>query len=112
MKIIDKPVEYYCRTAEEYYKKLPRPNAMLHKPFTSLVEASEMLTKLGPLLEGLQLGKKMTVLDFGAGTCWLPHFLALLDCRTICLDVSETALQLGERLFREWASLDEPIERP
>jgi SAM-dependent methyltransferase len=105
-------VEHYCRTADEYYKQLPRPNALLHKPFTSLVEASEMLTRLGPLLEGLRLGKKMTVLDFGAGTCWLSHFLALLDCRTICLDVSETALQLGERLFREWPSLDEPTERP
>ena len=110
--IIGKPVEHYCRTAEEYYQKLPRPSAMLHKPFASLIEASQSMAKLGLLLEGLRLGKKMTVLDFGAGTCWLSRFLALLDCRAICLDVSTTALQLGERLFREWPSLDTPIEEP
>src|ERR1017187_5148893 len=110
--IIDKPIEHYCRTAEEYYKALPRPDVMLHKPFASLIEASNSMAKLGPLIDGLKLGKKMTVLDFGAGTCWLSRFLQLLDCRPICLDVSETALRLGERLFREWPSLDQPLEEP
>jgi SAM-dependent methyltransferase len=112
MKVIDKPVEHYCKTADEYYKRLPRPNALLHKPFMSLIEASNSLTKAGPPLDGLHLGQKMTVLEFGAGTCWLSRFLALLGCRVLCLDVSRTALQLGERLFRDWPSLDQPIEPP
>jgi SAM-dependent methyltransferase len=112
MKIIDHPVEYYCRTADDYYKKLPRPAAMMHKPFASLIEAPHIMTKLGPLLEGLQLGKKMTVVDFGAGTCWLSRFLAMLDCCPIAVDVSPTALDLGRRLFREWGTLDEPLEEP
>lgn len=107
-----KPVEHYCDTAEQYYRVLPHPSTLLHKPFASLIEASNSLAKLGPLLEGLQLGKGMTVLDFGAGTCWLSRFLSLLGCRCICLDVSRTALELGERLFREWPSLDGPIEPP
>ena len=110
--VIRKPVEHYCETAEQYYRSMARPNAILHKPFASLVEASNSMAKLAPLLEGLQLGKTMTVLDFGAGTCWLSRFLALLGCRPICLDVSRTALALGERLFREWPSLDGPIEAP
>lgn len=112
MKLINKPVEHYCSTADEYYKRLPRPDALLHKPFMSLIEASNSLAKLAPLLEGLRLGKKMTVLDFGAGTCWLSRFLALLGCQPVCLDVSSAALGLGKRLFKEWPSLDQPIEAP
>jgi ubiquinone/menaquinone biosynthesis C-methylase UbiE len=111
-KVLEKPVEYYCKTADDYYKRMSRPNALLHKPFSSLVEAANAMAKLGPLLEGLHLGKTMTVLDFGAGTCWLSRYLATLGCRTICLDVSNTALQLGKRLFQAWPSLDEPIEPP
>jgi SAM-dependent methyltransferase len=110
--VISKPIEHYCETADRYYRSLAHPKAILHKPFASLVEASNSMAKLAPLLEGLQLGKTMTVLDFGAGVCWLSRFLALLGCRPICLDVSRTALELGERLFQEWPSLDQPLEPP
>ena len=112
MKLIDKSVEHYCRTAEAYYRRHPRPQAMLHKPFALLLEASNHLAKLAPLLDGLQLAKTMTVLDFGAGTCWLSRYLTHLGCRTICLDVSATALRLGEEMFRAWPSLDGPREEP
>jgi SAM-dependent methyltransferase len=41
----------------------------------------------------------MTVLDFGAGTCWTSRFLTQLGCRVKAVDVSPTALDLGRRLF-------------
>jgi SAM-dependent methyltransferase len=105
-------VEHYCQTAERYYRNLPRPSALLHKPFMSLTEASNSLAKLAPLLDGLHLGKTMTVLDFGAGTCWLSRFLTLLGCSTVSLDVSPTALELGKQMFDSWPSLDGPLEPP
>jgi SAM-dependent methyltransferase len=108
----EKSVEHYCQTAERYYRDLPRPRALLHKPFMSLNEASNSLAKLAPLLDGLCLGKTMTVLDFGAGTCWLSRFLGLLGCRTVCLDVSATALELGSQMFEAWPCLDGPPEPP
>ncbi len=77
------------------------------KPFASLVEAPDALCKLGHLLAALHLGRTMTVLDFGAGPCWLSRFLTLLGCQTISLDVSTTALDLGRKLFNAW-----PVFRP
>src|SRR5262249_5549214 len=41
-----------------------------------------------------------TVLDLGAGACWLSSCLNRLRCRTISMDVSPKALELGEELFR------------
>lgn len=41
----------------------------------------------------------MTVLDFGAGTCWLSRILAQMHCKPICCDVSEAALAIGRELF-------------
>jgi SAM-dependent methyltransferase len=60
-----------------------------------------MLQNLGALLAGLQLGKTMTVLEFGAGTCWLSRILAQLNCQPICCDASKAALDIGRRLFAE-----------
>jgi SAM-dependent methyltransferase len=39
------------------------------------------------------------VLELGAGTCWLSHFLNRYGCKTVSVDVSETALDLGRQLF-------------
>ena len=112
MNYVTKSVEHYCRTADEYYQRHPELNSLHHKPFGNLVETTNTLAKLAPLLEGLRLGRKMTVLDFGAGTCWLSRFLTLLDCRCICLEPSATALQLGRQLYEAWPSLDAPLEPP
>jgi SAM-dependent methyltransferase len=39
------------------------------------------------------------VLELGAGTCWVSHFLNRYGCKTIAVDVSATALRLGRELF-------------
>jgi SAM-dependent methyltransferase len=94
-------VKELAETADEYYRRISDPTPLMSKPFAFLHEAPEMLTNLGQLLAGLALGKGMTVLDFGAGTCWLSRIFAQFSCRTISCDVSHAALRIGQRLFEE-----------
>ncbi len=95
----DLSVAELCETAERYYAELPDCTHVLSKPFGSLLEAPVLLPRISPFLAGLRLGKSMTVLDFGAGTCWLSRLLNQLQCATISVDPSRTALELGRRLF-------------
>jgi ubiquinone/menaquinone biosynthesis C-methylase UbiE len=88
-----------CEASEQYFRRLPNPTIMLGKPYIDLLETPNILYKLGLMLSDLKLGKSMTVLDFGAGTCWLSRILNQLQCITISLDTSMTALKMGEKLF-------------
>ena len=92
------------RAAEVYWKDvLAEPSArrhVLNKPFASVVDAPAMLYRLGLALSELRLGLGHTVLDFGAGSCWLSSCLNRMGCRTIAVDVSPAALEIGKELFR------------
>jgi len=105
-------VEELCETAENYYKTVSNPTPLMMKPFAFLHETPEMLQTMGLLLSGLHLGKTMTVLDFGAGTCWFSRFLTQLQCRVICCDASRTALGIGTRLYREYPIIGGTILEP
>ena len=105
-------VEELCETADEYYRAVTDPAPLMSKPFTFLHEAPEALQNLGLLLSGLHLGKTMTVLDFGAGTCWLSRFLIQLNCQAICCDASPAALAIGRRLFDELPLIGTAVYRP
>lgn len=89
----------HCRRAESYFRSVEEPERLLDKPFVSLSETPLLLYRLGLLLSGLKVGPTMRVLDFGAGTCWVAHILAMLRCDVVCVDASPTALALGQRLF-------------
>ncbi len=78
---------------------LDRRGHLLRKPFASLAESSGMLYRVGLALELLDLGVGHTVLDLGAGSGWLSLVLNRLQCRTIAVDVSPTALALGREAF-------------
>ena len=58
-----------------------------------------MLYRLSLVLDLLDLGVGQTVLDFGAGSCWLSACLNRLRCHTVSVDVSPTALALGREAF-------------
>jgi len=105
-------VEQLCETADEYYRRVSDPTPLMSKPFTFLHETPEALHNLGLLLSGLRLGKTMRVLDFGAGTCWLGRFLTQLNCDVVCCDSSRTALEIGERLFREYPLIGTVVYQP
>jgi SAM-dependent methyltransferase len=99
-------------TADEYYRVMQDPDLTLRKPFQSVNETPEMLENLGALLGGLHLGKAMTVLDFGAGTCWLSRLIAQLNCGVICCDPSAVALDIGRRFFEEHPPLTRELLPP
>ena len=105
-------LEQLCATAEEYYRRVPDPLPHMAKPFGAVQEAPEMLENLGLLLGGLKLGASMTVLDFGAGTCWLSRCLAQLACEVICADTSRTALEIGKQLFAEHPPIGRHLHPP
>ncbi|UCB45480.1 MAG: hypothetical protein JSV25_14930, partial [Spirochaetota bacterium] len=83
---------------------------LMSKPFSSTLEMPQLLYRMGLLLAGLRLGKSMVVLDFGAGSCWFSRFLNQLQCITISVDVSETALELGKKLFERLPIIGEYLE--
>jgi SAM-dependent methyltransferase len=89
--------------AERHWKEVAsEPEGRWHplnKPVSTVEDTPDIFYRLGIVLDALDLGVGHTVLDFGAGTCWLSSILNRLRCRTISLDVSPTALDLGRELF-------------
>jgi ubiquinone/menaquinone biosynthesis C-methylase UbiE len=101
-----------CESADVYYRDLEDPTQLLGKPFSSAARAPELLRNMGVLLQGLRIGKTMTVLEFAAGTCWFSRILCQMGCRVIACDVSVAALDLGRRLFEEQPLPAPPIAGP
>lgn len=97
--VSESSIEELNRLAEEYFAQVTDWNFHLAKPFGSIDEAPQLLTNLAILFEGLRLCRGMTVLEFGAGTCWASRFLSQLGCRVIAVDVSQTALRMGQELY-------------
>lgn len=105
-------VEELCESAEEYFASIDDYTFHMVKPFGGIMDAPELLYQMSLLLSGLRLGKSMTVLDFGAGTCWFSRFLNQMHCATISVDPSTTALRIGEELFERLPILGESIAPP
>ncbi|MGD2086663.1 MAG: class I SAM-dependent methyltransferase [Candidatus Aminicenantes bacterium] len=105
-------VEGLCQSADEYFKNITDITPLMTKPFHDVAEGAYLLCKLGVLISGLRLGKGLTILDFGAGSCWLSRFLNELSCATISLDPSPTALEIGKKLFNQLPLLGKPIADP
>lgn len=120
MKEIIKPGDMIARygidglleAAENYYGSMTDHSALLKKPFHDTLEGPYLLCKTGMLLAGLRLGKGMRVLDFGAGSCWLSRFLNELNCITVSVEPSRTALEIGRELFARMPPLTPPLESP
>jgi len=95
--------EEFNRAAEAYWHELKdEPSGRMHalnKPFGSVADSPGTVYRLGLVLAELRAGVGHSVLDFGAGSCWLASCLNRLGCRTIAIDVSPTALALGRELF-------------
>jgi SAM-dependent methyltransferase len=93
-------IRAYTDAAEHYFAVREVAEAHLDKPFVPQAETALTLARLSGLVHHLRLGPNLVVLDFGAGTCWLSGVLARMGCQPIALDVSPTALRLGERALR------------
>lgn len=92
-------VEELCQTAEEYFATITNWNYHLSKPFSSIDDMPELLTCFSQVLQGLRILPGMTALDFGAGSCWTSRYLTQLGFHVIALDVSASALKIGQELF-------------
>jgi SAM-dependent methyltransferase len=91
----------YIEAADRYFRDLEDPQALFSKPYVPLRESPYNAVRLGYLLAHLRHNPLHTVVDFGAGMCWLTIGLRRTGCRVVALDVSKAALELGERAFRE-----------
>lgn len=85
----------YIDAADRYFRELEEPQRLFGKPFVPLEHAGYNVARLGYLLHHLDHHRPHTVLDFGAGMCWLTAVLLRTGGRVIALDVSATALALG-----------------
>ena len=92
-------IEEHCRLAEQYFASLDDKTHHLAKPFGTPDETPQLLINFAIVLQGLSLSPGMTVIEFGAGTCWASHALAQLGCSVIAADVSVTALRIGQELL-------------
>jgi SAM-dependent methyltransferase len=96
--------EEFSRAAEQHWQSIAAaPSArehVLNKPFSTVRDTAAILYRLSLVLDLLDLGVGHTVLDFGAGSCWLSALLNRLRCHTVSVDVSPTALELGREAFR------------
>jgi SAM-dependent methyltransferase len=92
-------VEALNKTAEQYYASVKSWDYFLTKPLAQAEDAPALLTHFAQLLNGLQLVTGMSVLDFGAGSCWATRWLTQMGMEAIALDVSETALKIGQALY-------------
>ena len=103
-------IEEHCRLADNYFARLKDWTHHLAKPFGSFEETPQLLINFAMVLQGLQLCPGMTVLEFGAGTCWAARMLTQLGCKVIACDVSAAALQIGRELYnRQPPAGDRPL---
>lgn len=110
MKRLD--VDALCAASERYFQDRADAEYLLRKPFADLVEAPQLILHLGLVLSALKLGRDMTIVDFGAGTCWLTRILTQLGCEAIAVDPSATALDIGRRLFAEQPVVGKMVHAP
>lgn len=92
-----KAIADFVSAAEQYFVELPNPSALFDKPFFPAEHSGYHVVRLGYLLHHLGHEASHTVVDFGAGMCWLTTVLARRGCQVVAVDVSKTALALGSQ---------------
>src|SRR5829696_2892671 len=93
-------VEELCETAEEFFARVDNWDYFHAKPFAAVNETPELLINFAQVVRGLKLLPDMTIVDFGAGSCWTSRFLSQLGLQVIAVDVSSSALKIGEELYK------------
>lgn len=85
--------------AECYFVGQGDRRFLMGKPYTDVDNFARRFFDIGVLTHWLRLAPDDVVMELGAGTCWLLHFLNRYGCPTIAVDVSSTALEMGRELF-------------
>lgn len=92
-------VRAYNEAAERYFAEHRNREFVLGKPWSDPGNLPRYLFNLGILTHRLQLAPGDTVLELGCGSAWVSHFLNLLGCHTVAIDVAPSAVELGRQLF-------------
>lgn len=92
------------RAADAYFTAFSDHEYLLSKPFSDGQGFPRTLFNLGAILTSLDVRPGQVVVEFGAGSCWVSHFLNRFGCKTISVDVSRNALDLGRAMFERSAS--------
>ena len=85
--------------ADRYFAEHEDRRFLLGKPYTDVKHFAQRFFDIGVVAHWLRLAPGDVVMELGAGTCWLLHFLNRYGCPTIAVDVSPTALEMGHQLF-------------
>lgn len=93
-------VEELCQTAEEFFARLDNWDYLHAKPLAAINETPELLVCFAQVVQGLKLLPEMSILDFGAGSCWTSRFLSQLGLQVIACDVAPSALKIGQELYK------------
>src|SRR5688572_2438866 len=93
-------VEELCETAETFFARLDNWDYLHSKPFAAVHETPDLLINFAHVVHALNLLPDMTIMDFGAGSCWTSRFLSQMGMHVIAVDVSASALKIGEELYR------------
>ena len=88
-------VEELCLAAEEFFAQRIDWESLHAKPFADIGETPELLICFAQVVRGLNLLPDMTILDFGAGSCWTsrlraPELLASSPQILICCSRNAT----------------------
>jgi SAM-dependent methyltransferase len=94
-------VDEFNLAAEAYCRRIQNWDYLLAKPFGAVTETPELLICLAQVVMGLRLAPGMTIVDFGAGSCWASRCLTQLGLQVISVDASETALKIGKALYEK-----------
>ena len=95
---LSEQTDEFNRAAERYFVASDR-DYLIGKPFTDRIFFARRLFDLGVLFHWLRVAPGDVVLELGAGSCWVSHLLNRYGCKTIAIDVSATALEMGRQLF-------------
>jgi len=97
---IIKDTDKYNQAAECYFQKRKDDPWLKQKPISIGFDALHCQARFVHLISALDISQADTVLDFGAGTCWVSALLNRMGVKTISLDVSKTALEVGKEIFQ------------
>ena len=93
-------VEALNETAEAYFARVTNWDFHHAVPLWHPAGAANQLTTFAHVLHGLNLLPGMSVVDFGAGSCWASRWLTQMGMEAIALDVSPSALKIGQALYQ------------
>ena len=88
--------------AEAYFSSIKDPSYHKAKPFWSIHECPTILTNFSKVLQCGEFLPGQTLLEFGAGSCWAGRIFNQLGLEVISLDISPSALKIGQDLKKSW----------